>query len=182
MADDWEGVTLKAIVLCCAVLVVLASWTAASAQPAAASGSHLTKAEQTMLALLNHARTSRGRHALRAVSSLERASRAHSRDMLRRGYFSHDSHGGGSYAVRLRAFGYSRAGCTAWKVGEIIGWGRGGAASARRIFRRWMKSPAHRRVILQRSFRDVGIGAVTGTLCGLSGVRMVTVDFGHRVK
>jgi uncharacterized protein YkwD len=45
-----------------------------------------------------------------------------------------------------------------------------------------MKSPAHRRVILQRSFRDVGIGAVTGTLCGLSGVRMVTVDFGHRVK
>jgi uncharacterized protein YkwD len=175
-------VTLKAIVLCCAVLVAVASWTAASAQPAAASGSHLTKAEKTMLALLNHARTSRGRHALRVVSSLERASRVHSRDMLRRDYFSHDSHGGGSYAARLRAFGYSRAGCTTWKVGEIIGWGRGGAASARRIFRAWMKSPAHRRVILQRSFRDVGIGAVTGTLCGLSGVRMVTVDFGHRVK
>jgi uncharacterized protein YkwD len=173
---------MKAIVLCCAALVTMAGWTAVSAPPAVASAIHLTKAEKTMLALVNHARTSRGRHALRVVASLERASRAHSRDMLRRDYFSHNSHGGGSYAARLLKFGYSRSGCTAWKVGEIIGWGQGSAASARHIFRRWMASPAHRKVILQRCFRDVGIGAATGTLCGLSGVRMVTIDFGHRVK
>ena len=98
---------MKAIVLCCAVLVTMAGWTAASAPPAVASTIHLTKAEKTMLALVNHARTSRGRHALRVVASLERASRSHSRDMLRRGYFSHNSHGGGSYAARLLKFGYS---------------------------------------------------------------------------
>ena len=172
---------MKAIILCCAGLVAVAGWSAAST-PSAVAGCRLTKPEKTVLALINHVRTTRGRHALRPVAALERASRAHSRDMLRRGYFSHRSHGGGSYAARLRAFGYSRSGCTAWKVGEIIGWGQDSGAAARRIFRRWMKSPAHRKVILQRSFRDVGIGAVTGTLCGLSGVRVVTVDFGHRVK
>lgn len=174
--------TLKAIVLFCAVLATLAGWTVASAQPAAAAGPHLTKTEKTLLALLNHARTSHGRHALRAVSSLERASRSHSKEMLRRGYVSHDSHNGTSDAARLRAFGYSRAGYSSWKVGEIIGWGKGSASAARRIFHRWMKSPGHRKVLLQRSFRDVGVGAVNGTLCGLSGVRMVTVDFGHRAK
>ena len=79
--------------------------TAVSAPPAVASATHLTKAEKTMLALGNHARTSRGRHALRVVAALERASRAHSRDMLRRDYFSHNSHGGGSYGGRGRGGG-----------------------------------------------------------------------------
>jgi uncharacterized protein YkwD len=45
-----------------------------------------------------------------------------------------------------------------------------------------MKSRAHRAVILQRSFRDVGVGAAVGSLRGMSGVRMFTVDFGRRVK
>ena len=45
-----------------------------------------------------------------------------------------------------------------------------------------MKSPAHRTIILTRSFRDVGVGAAKGTFCGVGGVSMFTVDFGHRVK
>jgi hypothetical protein len=40
----------------------------------------------------------------------------------------------------------------------------------------------HRAVILQRSFRDIGVGRVAGTLGGLDGVSMFTVDFGRRVK
>jgi uncharacterized protein YkwD len=170
---------MKSIILVCCLLVAAGGWAVATPPPAAAV--HLTAPEKAMLVLINHARTTRGRHALRVVASLERASRSHSRDMLKRGYFSHSSSSGSSYAARLRAFGYSATGCTCWKVGEIIGWGRGSKAAAI-VFRQWMKSPVHRAVILQRSFRDIGVGRVAGTLGGLDGVSMFTVDFGRRVK
>jgi uncharacterized protein YkwD len=165
---------MKTIMLCCVVLV------AAAAQPAAATSPRLTAPEKVMLALINQARTSRGLHKLRVVASLERASRSHSRDMLERGYFSHSSYSGASYAARLRAFGYSRSGCRCWQVGEIIGWGRGGTTVVRGIFREWMKSPVHRADILRRGFRDVGVGVAMGSLRGLSLVRMFTVDLGQR--
>ena len=171
---------MKSIILVCCVLVAVGGWAAATAPPAAAA-IHLTAPEKAVLVLINHARTTRGRHALRVIPSLERASCSHSRDMLRRGYFSHLSYSGSSYANRLRAFGYSATCCTSWRVGEIIGYGRGAKAVAR-VFRQWMKSPVHRAVILQRSFRDIGVGRFKGTLRGLTGVSMFTVDFGRRVK
>jgi len=170
---------MRSTVLCCCVLAVVLGWGAGTAQPAAA-GVRLTAPEQTVLTLINHFRAAHGCRALRVVSSLERASRSHSRDMLKRGYFSHSS-GGSSYATRLRAFGYSAAGCTCWRVGEIIGWSRDRAAAAS-VFRRWIKSPVHRAVILQRSFSEIGVGNTRGALCGLTGVSMFTVDFGRRVK
>ena len=100
---------MKTIVVCCVVLVAAAGWAAGSAQPAAAS-TQLTAPEKAVLALINTARTSRGLHELRVVPSLERASRSHSRDMLKRDYFSHCSFSGASYprgccrsATRARA-------------------------------------------------------------------------------
>ncbi|MGZ4200169.1 MAG: CAP domain-containing protein [Thermoleophilia bacterium] len=180
-SDDWRGVAVKTIVLCCVVLVAAAGWAAGAAPPAAAA-IRLIAPEKAMLALINHARTSRGLHRVRMVAVLERAARSHSRDMLKRDYFSHSSYSGASYAARLLSFGYSRAGCTCWKVGEVIGWGHGGGARARSVFRQFMKSRAHRSVILRRSFRDVGVGAALGSLRGLTGVRMFTIDFGRRVR
>ncbi len=170
----------KTIVLCCVVLVAAAGWAAGSAQPAAASD-RLTAPEKAMLVLINHARASRGLQTLRVVTALERASRSHSRDMLKRDYFSHSSYSGASYSARLLSFGYSRSGCTCWKVGEIIGWGHGSAAAAGSV-PPLDEEPIHRAVILQRSFRDVGVGAAGGSLRGVTGVRMFTIDFGHRVK
>jgi uncharacterized protein YkwD len=172
---------MKTIVLCCVVLVVAAGWGAGSPRPAAAS-IRLTSPEKAMLALINHARTSRGLRRVGVVAVLERASRSHSRDMLKRDYFSHSSYGGALYAARLLSFGYSRAGCACWQVGEVIGWGRGSAVTARSVFGQFMRSRVHRTVILQRSFRDVGVGAAMGSLRGLTGVRMFTLDFGRRVR
>ena len=40
----------------------------------------------------------------------------------------------------------------------------------------------HRAAILQRSFRDIGVGRAKGSLRGLTGVSMFTIDFGRRVK
>ena len=47
--------------------------------------------ENTMLRLINNARTSRGLHAVKSYEALHKAARAHSSDMLRRDYFAHSS-------------------------------------------------------------------------------------------
>ena len=62
--------------------------------------------EATMLRLVNHARTSRGLHAVRIVASLDRAALLHSRDMISHDYFSHSSRGGATLAARARSAGY----------------------------------------------------------------------------
>ena len=52
------------------------------------------------MSALNRARREHGLPALRYSDSLHRAARAHSMDMVRRGYFAH-----GPFARRLSAFG-----------------------------------------------------------------------------
>ncbi len=55
-----------------------------------------------MLQLINHARTQRGLAPLHVHAALSRAALAHSRDMMRRHYFSHSSPGGASCGARAR--------------------------------------------------------------------------------
>jgi uncharacterized protein YkwD len=141
----------------------------------------LTKPERRVLALINEARAARGLHRLRARDSLTRAARAHSRSMLTLGYFSHSSASGESYGDRILRYGYSRAGCSSWSVGEIIGWGAGTTGNAKAVFRAWMNSSGHRAVILRGRWRDVGVGRALGTYAGIGDVRMFTVDFGRRI-
>ena len=173
---------MRVFIACC--IVVVAGAVAAPAADATTTrlGStvRLAKAERAMLALINRARTGRGLCRVRVVRSLERAARAHSSDMLNRDYFSHYSSGGASFARRLASFGYPGSGYSGWKVGEVIGWGKGTAGTALSVFRQWMRSAAHRKVILAGVWRNVGVGAKVGTYKGLSGVRMFTVDFGRR--
>lgn len=44
-----------------------------------------------------------------------------------------------------------------WRVGENLAWGRGPSATARDVVRRWLASPTHRAVLLDRRFRYVGL-------------------------
>jgi uncharacterized protein YkwD len=119
---------------------------------------------------MNAARASHGLPPLRLDRKLTRAARAHSADMLRRGYFAH-----GRVAPRLRAF-HVRAP----SVGENLAWGIGSMATAESVVARWLASPRHRAILLRRGFRRVGIGALTGTFVGNSGALVVTADFaGH---
>ena len=48
-------------------------------------------AEASMLRLIDHARTSRGLHAVSTHDALHKAARAHSTDMVGRDYFAHSS-------------------------------------------------------------------------------------------
>ncbi len=55
-----------------------------------------------------------------------------------------------------------------WKVGEVLAWGDGVYGVPQLVLRRWMSSSAHRAVILDRSWREMGVGLVKGKFCGLS--------------
>jgi uncharacterized protein YkwD len=136
----------------------------------------------TMLRLINKTRVAHGLVKVRPLDVLCTAARAHSRDMFASSYFSHFSRNGESVASRLIRYGYSRTGYSSWCVGEVIGWGGGIYGTPEAVFRTWMGSSSHRAVILDRRWRDIGLGVALGSYRGLTNVYMYTVDFGRRIK
>ena len=95
--------------------IVLATFALLAVAPAAsAKAVTMTKPEKQLMTLVNHLRAKHHLHRLTMVASLERAARAHSRQMVRRGYFSHNSASGESFSARLIRFGYTTSGCTRW--------------------------------------------------------------------
>jgi uncharacterized protein YkwD len=162
------------------VAALAASVTAGEA--VARDGVTLTANERAVLRLIQRARANHGLAALRVCAPLQRAAVAHAREMRSRGYFSHSSYSGETYAGRFRRFGYSASGFASWRAGEVIGWGSGDRGSPRAVFASWMSSAGHRAVILDPGWRDVGVGCSTGSYRGIDGVRMYTVDFGRRTQ
>jgi uncharacterized protein YkwD len=128
--------------------------------------------------LINQARGDHGLGALRATSSLERAAAAHSRDMVRKGFFAHDSPTGSTPKQRIDRAGYFD-GASSWALGETIAWGTGGRASPGSIVRSWLRSSGHRAILLDGRYRDLGIGIALGAP-GASGGATFTGDFGAR--
>lgn len=121
-------------------------------------------AERTMLAYLNAQRGQRGLPPLRLDPTLVAVARAHSADMFRRSYFSHDSPDGASPFDRMHAAGirYSIA-------GENIAYAPNVTIADTGL----MNSPEHRDNILRPQFTRVGIGIVSGGLFE----EMFTQDF-----
>ena len=150
----------------------------AGAEPTQASHRQLVRAT---VCLLNVERRKRGMRPLRLSRRLGQAARGHSVDMARRGYFSHNSRSGASFLDRIRRAGYLR-GARSWRVGENIAWGTGSLATPRAIVRAWMKSPGHRANILNRSFRQIGIGISPRAPVSVAGrsAGTYTTDFGAR--
>lgn len=146
------------------------------------SSATLAKAADATLCLLNRERSSRGLAPLRLDGKLGRAARAHSQDMVRRGYFEHDSQNGRSPFERMLATRYVPKGA-AWTLGENIGWGTLTLAQPDQLVKAWMNSPEHRANILNGRFREIGIGIVVGvpvrdeSLAGQAGATYTT-DFG----
>lgn len=155
---------------------------AAACPSANATPTHVTRhtVMRATLCLINAERRSRKLRPLRLNPRLSTAAREHSRDMVRRRYFSHTTPEGVTVAQRIRGAGYLR-GARKWVVGENLAWGSGHRGAAARIVRVWMHSPPHRKEILRPSFQDVGIGVVWGVPRPLRrGGATYTVDFGVR--
>jgi uncharacterized protein YkwD len=129
--------------------------------------------EKRILALHNEARARHGLRPLCVDSKLTGAAGAHSREMIKKDYFSHSSYNGDSMEARLGHFGY-RCGICA----ENIAGGGGKYAKPATTFRRWMNSPGHRSNILKGKLRRVGLGVFTGSYKGYQGYAMYTIDFG----
>ena len=136
--------------------------------------------ERRAFLLHNKIRRDRDLRAFCVHPKLQRAARAHSKDMIRRDYFSHNTKGGGSFSKRLKRFGYTPKGFKYYTVGENIAYGSGPRGEPKRIMRSWMKSRGHKKNIVNRKFREIGIGTYTGTYKKLKGVTMYTADFGTR--
>ncbi|HEY5388556.1 MAG TPA: CAP domain-containing protein [Thermoleophilia bacterium] len=160
-------------------LILVAAVVMVAAGPALASQHAVNEA--TMLRLINQARAQRGLPLLHVQAALSCAALVHSREMMSHGYFSHWSLSGASCGTRARRAGYSTSGCRSWAVAEVIGWGKSSAGTPLSVFRSWMRSSYHRSIILGRRWRDVGIGAASGTFRGMSGSWMYTVDVGRRI-
>jgi uncharacterized protein YkwD len=131
---------------------------------------------------INAARADAGRAPLESRTSLVGAADAHSRDMVARRYFSHDSPEGEGPADRARRAGYMRH-ADIWRIGEVLAWSRGETLTAAAAVDLWLDSPPHRRILLSRRYRDVGAGPVAGAPLGDPAVKpatTITVVFGRR--
>lgn len=150
----------------------------ADSQPGQASYAQLGR---TTLCLVNRERRDRGLRALRAEKRLALAARRHAGDMVRNSYFAHNSRSGARFTSRIVKAGYLRN-ASSWLVGENLAWGAGSASTPRNIVRSWMNSPPHRANILNRRFRDLGMGVSAGAPVqgrGSAGATYVH-DFGTR--
>ena len=100
--------------------------------------------------------------------------------MARHRWLRHRSSNGYSVGRRLRYFGYRRSGYSYWTVSENIARGGQGTlyATPSAIVASWMRSDSHRKVILRRVSRDVGVGVRTSS----SSQRYFTFDTGRRKR
>ncbi|HZQ04176.1 MAG TPA: CAP domain-containing protein [Gaiellaceae bacterium] len=166
-----------------AVVVLLAVLGSGQAVAAPRAGStSLASLESRVLVDLNRIRAAHGLGPLRLNPSLCAAAAQHANEMLKDGYFSHDSADGSAFWQRIALF-YPDAHYAYWTVGENLLW-TGASLSAGRAMRMWMASPAHRRNILTARWREVGIAAAyeqdaPGMYAGYN-VTVVATDFGAR--
>ncbi len=106
--------------------------------------------------LVNERRAIRGLGALARNRSLEKTAQRHSKVMVETDCLAHRCEGERRLESRLRRAGYF-AGASSWRYAENTGCG----ASAEAMVSSWMERSYHRTNILDKGFREVGIG-VTG--------------------
>jgi len=120
-----------------------------------------TARQRAVVCEINRVRRGRGLLPVKANPRLTRMAGSFARAMVSRGFFSHIAPGGATLGARLRAAGYrGRA------AGEVLAWGEGRYASPRAAVRSWLHSPPHRRVLLTRRYRDIGVGVALGNPFG----------------
>ena len=169
--------------LLAALAVTLVAAPSASAVCASASATPSEVGKRTVvratLCTLNAERARHGLPRLKLNKKLSTAARRHTRDMVRRDYFAHDSLGGGTFVDRIRRSGYLK-GARSWSVGENLAWGSRERSAPRAITSMWMNSAGHRANILSPAFREVGIGFAIGAPGASGQAATYATEFGTR--
>ena len=176
---------LTAAALC--ALVVGPSVAPAAARPACANAtlvptnSNHAQIRTAILCLLNQERHRRHLARLHSNPTLGAAARSYARKLVRDQFFDHTSPDGTTMLDRILQTSYVKIAPRQWWVGENIGYETHGADTASRIVGAWMNSAGHRENILRPHYRDIGLGAASGTPIGRPGTTYVT-DFGRRIR
>ena len=134
--------------------------------PAAGASTRRTAASN-LLQAVNRTRSAHGLRPLKLDTTLVRAARSHSVEMLRSNVFTH-----GDFHSRMVAFGVRGS-----QAGENLAWGNGPYAQAPAILAEWLASPDHRANLLHQGWTRIGIGLARGTFLGNGGSTVVTADF-----
>lgn len=133
-----------------AALIVFVAAVAFSSTGAAKDNPCKSDRIQKAVALVNHVREKRNLPSVTCTSPMVKVARMHSSDMCRRDYFSHESPDGKRPVHRFRQLGI-----VANTAGENIALGQ---TSSKEVVNEWMASPPHRKSILNKRFRRMGIG------------------------
>lgn len=171
--------------LLAAVMVFAAGSTGAETTTARADATTVTRAaslEELILRQVNEVRTARHLAPFSASRALSRSAAAHSRAMLTRGFFAHESANGTSFSSRIRAFYGPRS--SPWTVGENLAMFGGMTPTAATVVDAWMGSPGHRANLLRGMFREAGVAVMFNPAAGGvfegEATWVVTLDLGRR--
>jgi uncharacterized protein YkwD len=142
--------------------------------------------ETAVLARVNSVRKAKGLRVLAIRTALKRAATDHVTNMARHGYFSHDWSTGAHFDRWIRRYWPGEGFKGSWSVGENLFWSSP-AARAREVVRTWMASPPHRKNVLDKTWRGIGVGAVTtldpiGAYEGGATATIVATEFGRRAR
>jgi uncharacterized protein YkwD len=121
------------------------------------TASNLDRVETAMVCVLNVERRRAGRHPVERDRRLDRSAQRHTRDMVEEGYFAHQREDGPSLLRRIRDARYFRD-ARSGLYAENLAYAPPEHASARSMTDAFSVSDHHRRTMLYRRFRDVGVG------------------------
>ena len=176
------------VVAAAAAVLLCVSSSVASVSPAAASRVQarlavraLTSLDAQLVARINAVRAARGLPRLRCSSRLRAAAAAHSREMVQRGYFEHTSADGQSMVARVKRFYRARAAA----FGEALLWDSADVKADAAVTA-WLSDSAHRAILLDPHFREIGVSSVYGNAVGGayggSPATVITADFGAHAR
>ncbi|MFH8404316.1 CAP domain-containing protein [Streptomyces sp. NPDC018019] len=138
-----------------AALASYATHTARTPQAVTRAPGNAEATRAAVVRLVNRERAKAGCRPVRAHRTVTEAAQRHSGHMARADSLSHRERGGSGPGNRLSAVGYD------WRrAGENIARGQLDAAE---VVRAWARSPEHRVVLADCSFRHAGVGIDTGT-------------------
>jgi uncharacterized protein YkwD len=143
------------------------------------TAANLASVRKATLCLINAERRSRGARALKSNSRLRMAADRYAREMVAKNFFSHVSPSGSTLLQRIKRTAYLSS-VRSFAVGENLAWGTGSFATPAETVRGWMNSPPHRRNMLDKGFREIGIGVATGAPGTSDAGATYATEFGRR--
>jgi uncharacterized protein YkwD len=159
-----------------------AAASAATRGESAAATTVATQMQRLLVAEINVVRRSHGRGRLTLSTQLTRAGQEHARELALAGYFSHDWSDGTPFGRWIRRF-YPVAGARSWSAAENLEWSVQEVTPGQAV-ELWLASPTHRRILLDKRWRQVGLGVIradgAGGIYGGRSVVIMAAEFGLR--